>query len=81
MDLARRCQVLTPTDTHWMQSAEILNRMRKQQHYDLTKIRELAFDVLIALTARTIGATVITTNGSDFQAIRSHVSFPLLCWE
>jgi len=81
MDLAKRCQVLTPTDRHWMQSADILNRMRKQQHDALTKIRELAFDVLIALTARSIGATVITTNESDFQTIRSHVSFSLLCWE
>ena len=80
-DLGKRCQVITPTETHWLAAADILNRMRKREHYDATKVRETAFDVLIALTARSIGATLITCNGTDFQAIRRHLSFPLLCWE
>jgi len=81
MDLARCCQVLTPTEAHWMEAADILNGMRKRDHYDVTKIRELAFDVLIALTARSVGATLITCNETDFQAIRRHLSFNLLCWK
>ena len=80
MDLAKRCRVLTPTEAHWMAAADILNNMKKREHYDVTKVRELVFDVLIALTARSIGATVITCNETDFQAIRRHLSFPLLCW-
>jgi len=64
-----------------MEAADILNGMRKRDHYDVTKIRELAFDVLIALTARSVGATLITCNETDFQAIRRHLSFPLLCWK
>jgi predicted nucleic acid-binding protein len=80
-DLGKRCQVITPTETHWLAAADILNRMRKREHYDVTKVREMAFDVLIALTARSIGATLITCNGTDFQAIRRHLSFSLLCWE
>ena len=80
MDLMRRCQVLTPTEAHWLQAADVLSAIRRHEHYDAAKIRELAFDVLIALTARSIGATVITCNTTDFQAIRRHLSFPLLCW-
>lgn len=80
-DLSRHCRVLTPTEAHWMQSADILNILRKRQHYDAAKIRELAFDVLIALAARSIGATLITCNETDFQAIRRHLSFNLLCWK
>jgi predicted nucleic acid-binding protein len=80
MDLAKRCQVFTPTEAHWMAAADILSNMRKREHYDAAKIRELAFDVLIALTARSIGATLITSNQTDFQAIRRHLSFNLLCW-
>jgi len=80
-DLAKRCQVLTPTEVHWMAAADILNNMRNREHYDATKVRELAFDVMIALTARSIGATVVTCNETDFQAIRRHLSFPLLCWK
>jgi len=64
-----------------MEAADILNGMRKRDHYDVTKIRELAFDVLIALTARSVGATLITCNETDFQAIRRHLSFNLLCWK
>ena len=79
-DLAKRCQVVSPTETHWMAAADILSNMRKREHYDAAKVRELAFDVLIALTARSIGATLITSNQTDFQAIRRHLSFNLLCW-
>jgi predicted nucleic acid-binding protein len=81
MDLMNRCQIITPTEAHWIHAGELLNVMRRRQHYEVHKLRELAFDVLIALTARSIGATVITCNQTDFQAIRRHLSFPLLCWK
>jgi predicted nucleic acid-binding protein len=81
MDLARRCRILTPTESHWMEAAEVLGILRKREHYDATKIRELAFDVLIALSARSIGATLITCNETDFQIIRRHLSFSLVCWK
>jgi len=34
------------------------------------KLRDMHFDVLIALTARNHGATVITSNKTDFELIR-----------
>lgn len=64
-----------------MEAAEVLGVLRKREHYDATKIRELAFDVLIALSARSIGATLITCNETDFQIIRRHLSFSLVCWK
>jgi len=81
MDLMNRCQIVTPTERQWIHAGELLNVMKRRQHYEGNKLRELAFDVLIALTARSIGATLITCNESDFQAIRRHLSFPLLCWK
>ena len=80
-DLMNRCQIITPTETHWIHAGELLNVMRRRQHYEGNKLRELAFDVLIALTARSIGATLSTHNQTDFQAIRRHLSFNLLCWK
>ena len=80
-ELSRDCQVLTPTEQQWLKAAEILQRLRRRQHYDATKLRELAFDVLIALSARSIGAAVITTNHADFRLIQREVSFQLMCWE
>lgn len=73
--------MLTPTEQQWLKAAEILHRLGRRQHYEATKLRELAFEVLIALSARSIGASVITTNHADFRAIQRELSFHLLCWE
>lgn len=81
LDLSRRCQVLTPTEQQWLKAAEILGRLRQREGYEATKLRELAFDVLIALSAWSIGASVITTNHADFLAIQRELPFHLLCWE
>lgn len=81
LELSRRCQVVTPTEQQWLKAAEILNRLRRREHYEAAKLRDLAFDVLIALSARSIGASVITTNHTDFRAIQRELSFHLLCWE
>jgi predicted nucleic acid-binding protein len=80
IDLMNRCQIVTPTEAHWIHAADLLNTIRKRERYDIHKLRDLAFDVLIALSAHSIGATVITCNESDFQAIRRHLSFHLMCW-
>jgi predicted nucleic acid-binding protein len=80
-DLRRHCRVLTPTERHWIQAAEILRLVRKGEHYDTTKIRELAFDVLIALSARSIGATVVTCNEADFRTIGHHLAFQVVYWQ
>lgn len=80
-DLLKRCHVVTPTEPQWLQAAEVLSVIRRREHYDAGKIRELAFDVLIALSARGIGATVITCNASDFRVIRRHMPFNVLYWE
>lgn len=81
LDLSRRCQVLTPTEQQWLKATEILGRLRQREGYEATKLRELAFDVLIALSAWSIGASVITTNHADFLAIQRELPFHLLCWE
>lgn len=73
--------MLTPTEQQWLKAAEILSRLRQREHYEATKLRELAFDVLIALSAWSIGASVITINHVDFLAIQRELPFHLLCWE
>lgn len=80
-ELNRQCQVLTPTEQHWLKAAEILNRLRRREHYEAAKLRDLAHDVLIALSARSIGASVITVNHGDYRAIQRELPFHLLCWE
>ena len=42
--------------------------------------RDLHFDVLIALTARSCGACLITSNRADFELIRGYRDFELEVW-
>jgi predicted nucleic acid-binding protein len=79
-DLARNVKIITATERQWMESAEILSRMRKRKGYELNKLRELAFDVLIALSARDIGGTLITCSRGDFSAIGKHIPFKVAYW-
>jgi len=79
-DLAKNLRIITPNEREWIQSGRIVDRIVTSKGYDLHKTRELHFDVLIALTARRIGAYLITCNVDDFTAIRAYLDFNLICW-
>ena len=44
------------------------------------KLRDLHFDVLIALTARSYGARLITSNRADFEVIDRYRKLRLEIW-
>ncbi len=79
-ELARKIRIITPTENHWIESVEILSRIRGKKGYEPNKLRELSFDVLIAPSARDIGATLITCNRQDFAEIRDHTLFKIVYW-
>jgi len=79
-ELASKIPIITPTENHWIESAEILSRIRGKKGYEPNKLRKLAFDVLIALSARDIGATLITCNRQYFAEIRDHTLFRIVYW-
>jgi predicted nucleic acid-binding protein len=72
--------ILTPTRKHWIESGEILAAIRSDHGFEPNKLRDLHFDVLIALTARSHGARLITTNGKDFELIHRYRKFQLEVW-
>ena len=78
--LQRNHPLLTPTRNHWIESGQILSRLRAGAGANAARLRDLHFDVLIALTARSCGARLITSNGADFQLIRRYRSFHLEVW-
>lgn len=78
--LAKNHPIFTPTEKNWLESGEILARINKDKGFSPAKLRDLHFDVLIALTARSNGATVITSNRSDFELIREYREFNLEIW-
>ena len=78
--LARNHPVLTPTRENWLESGEILANIRADQGFEPNKLRDLHFDVLIALTARSHGARLITTNRDDFELISRYRQIKLEVW-
>ena len=78
--LERNHPILVPTQNHWVESGQLLARMGDEKGFDAQKLRDLHFDVLIALTARSHGARLITSNGTDFELIRGYRDFRLEVW-
>jgi len=78
--LARNFRIVAPNEREWVESGKLVGRLVKAKGYDVHKTREIHFDVLIAMTARKIGAYLITSNADDFTAIREVMNFNLLLW-
>lgn len=78
--LERTHPILTPTGNNWIESGKILAKMQKDKGFGAEELRDLHFDVLIALTARSHGARLITSNRADFELIRKYRDFRLEVW-
>ena len=69
--LEKNHPILTPTKQNWLHSGELLGQVRADRGYTPEKLRNLHFDVLIALTARNHGARLVTSDRADFELIAS----------
>jgi len=78
--LEKNHPVLTPTEKNWLESGQLLGRMRTDKGFNPEKLRDLHFDVLIALSARSHGARLVTSNRGDFEMIRGYQDFSLEVW-
>lgn len=73
----RAGRILLPTASVYEEAGEVLRLLQTEMDYNLEGAFSLTNDVLIALSARSIGATVLTQNRSDFEAIRAIRPFRL----
>lgn len=78
--MSKNHPILTPTRQNWLESGQILAKMRSNLGLGPEKLRDMHFDVLIALTARSHGARLITSNRADFEMICRHRKFVLEVW-
>ncbi|MGA7633793.1 MAG: PIN domain-containing protein [Terriglobales bacterium] len=78
--LGKNHPILTPTEKNWLESGEILGEIRADRGFAADKLRDLHLDVLVALTARSHGARLITSNRVDFEMIDSYRKFQLEIW-
>jgi predicted nucleic acid-binding protein len=70
-------RVVTPSAESWNNAGDLLARIVRDEPAFRTKIRGLWNDALIALSARQIGATLVTENLRDFSLLHRYVRFDL----
>jgi predicted nucleic acid-binding protein len=75
---AKLGRIVTPSSATYEEAGEVLRQLQTTHRYHLRRSHTLTNDVLIALSARTIGGTVVTQNKRDFLAIQSIRPFKLI---
>ena len=70
-------RVVVPTAGSWDDAGDLLARIARREPGLRTKVRSLWNDALIALSARQIGARVVTENLRDFRLLHRYVRFEL----
>jgi predicted nucleic acid-binding protein len=75
MERSGRC--IAPTFADWIEAAAIVTAIGERDRGWRSKLPALLNDILIALCARRIGATLLTYSEKDFRLIRRHKEFDL----
>ena len=75
--MERTGRVVTPTFDDWTVASEVVTAIEARERSGRSKLPALLNDILIALSARRIGATLLTYNRDDFRLIRRHADFSL----
>jgi len=73
----RTGRVIAPTYEDWKEAGKVLARIGRQDAGQRMRIPRLVNDVLLALCARQIGATLYTLNREDFTLIVRYTRFAL----
>jgi predicted nucleic acid-binding protein len=66
---------VTPSYVVWKETGQILAKLRIEKPQLKSKLGRMINDILIAMSAKSIGAAVVTLNSSDFEAIKSVRNF------
>ena len=75
--LERTGRIVTPAFDDWVEAAALVTAIELRDRSWRSKLPALLNDILIALSARRVGAMVLTRNRDDFLLIRSHKGFSL----
>ena len=67
-----------PLGSDWWEAGELIHTIGDAHDWDKGKRRDFQNDVLIALTARRHGATVVTANRADFDLLARAVGVSVL---
>lgn len=72
----RRGRVITPSFAVWRESGRVLATLVKEDGLELRRVPKHAVnDIMIALSCREAGVTVVTENEKDFERLRRIFAF------
>lgn len=74
----RAGRIVTPTHQNWRDTGVVLSELMEARTDLKSKLAGLANDCLLALSARSIGATIYTRNKADFSLIQKLRPFSLV---
>ena len=69
--------MVTPSHSHWKSAGDLLPQILGERPDLTSKLPALVNDCLIALSARSLGATLYTRNEDDFRLLRQLRTFSL----
>lgn len=75
--LERAGRVVTPTFQDWKEAGKLIAQITRKEPGRKRKIQQMLNDVLLALSARRVGADLYTFNREDFELIRRFKQFSL----
>lgn len=75
---ARAGRILVPSRAVFVEAGDALRRLQTNRGFRLETTHSIVNDVLIALSARSIGATIVTQNEGHYRAIQAVRPFQLV---
>lgn len=75
--LERSGRVVVPTFKDWKEVGKLVAQLSRKEPSHKPKVQQMLNDILIALCARQIGATLFTFNKGDFELICRYKPFSL----
>ena len=75
----RRGRIFTASAAAWERAGDVLAALRHTDGIDLKRVRRsFANDILLAISCREAGVTLITDNTRDFERIEKHFRFDFI---
>ena len=75
---AKAGRILVPSRAVFVEAGDAMRRLQADRGFHIESNHSIVNDVLIALSARSIGAAVVTQNEDHYQAIRTVRPFQLV---
>lgn len=70
-------RLVAPEASDWKQAGIIIAKLQKKYGFEKKFLAGITNDVLIALSAKRIGAILVTNNTKDFSMIKEFVNFKI----